>query len=650
MFDYSVKFEAIDKISAKINAINDKMASMGAKASQASTAIKNGINTASASTAKLTENIKKTNAQLDAMGSKGKDLALKGRDALLGAGVIVAPLMKAVTAYQDIAKAQGEIASTGISASGVEAITKSAMNFSSKWAGIGTADFIKASYDIKGGIESLSDADVAKFTEISALTAKATKSMVGDMTNLFALGYGIFRKEFKSDMDFANQFGAGIASAVKIFKTEGTDLSRGLQTLGSSATALGVSFTEQMAIIGVSKETYGSASEAATGYRAFLRGVVKAQDDLGLSFVDSQGKLLPMAQILDKIKNKTKSLGLTMENAKVQDALTKAFGSDEATKMIANLIDKTDKLRNGQKTLQDSMKNGSKTAEDMAIAMQRGMEFDLLKQKIENTSAILAKSFAPTLIEISKRVGGLVDKIKTWTEANPKLTETIAKWAMIIGGILATIGVLSVVIGVVGMAIGSLTTILTTFMFVMKAVRLVTLLFNIALWANPITWVVGAIVALIGAIALLIIYWKDITQWVSVLWEKFTGFISSLNLVENALFGIKSVFEILTAPIQFVIGLLDTFLSKFELYNIAKEKAFNVAGSIIDATKGAYNATMASMGINDTSTQNTTPIDNTNKNHTVVDVRVMATGATITDQKATTTNGRVKLNTGSTGV
>ena len=66
------------------------------------------------------------------------------------------------------------------------------------------ADFISAAYDIKSGIASLSDEGVAEFTSLAALTAKATKSTAGEMTSLFATGYGIYKDYYSdlSDMEF----------------------------------------------------------------------------------------------------------------------------------------------------------------------------------------------------------------------------------------------------------------------------------------------------------------------------------------------------------------------------------------------------------------------------------------------------------------
>ncbi|POB85131.1 phage tail tape measure protein, partial [Vibrio vulnificus] len=84
---------------------------------------------------------------------------------------------------------------------GIDKITKAAREFSQQWSGTTQADFIRASYDIKSGIATLSDEAVGQFTKIAALTAGATKSSTDQMTSLFASGYNIYRDQF-------DQFGA----------------------------------------------------------------------------------------------------------------------------------------------------------------------------------------------------------------------------------------------------------------------------------------------------------------------------------------------------------------------------------------------------------------------------------------------------------
>ncbi|MBO3282610.1 hypothetical protein, partial [Intestinimonas butyriciproducens] len=69
-----------------------------------------------------------------------------------------------------------------------------------------------AAYDIKSGIASLTDEGVAQFTELAGLTAKATKSTTGEMTSLFATGYGIYKGYYSelSDLEFGEMFAGGI--------------------------------------------------------------------------------------------------------------------------------------------------------------------------------------------------------------------------------------------------------------------------------------------------------------------------------------------------------------------------------------------------------------------------------------------------------
>ena len=56
---------------------------------------------------------------------------------------------------------------------------------------------------------------MAQFTELAGLTAKATKSTTGEMTSLFATGYGIYKGYYSelSDLEFGEMFAGGIATA-----------------------------------------------------------------------------------------------------------------------------------------------------------------------------------------------------------------------------------------------------------------------------------------------------------------------------------------------------------------------------------------------------------------------------------------------------
>ena len=149
--------------------------------------------------------LQKANAALGNMAKTGAVMQEVGSQIT---GAVLSP----VEATFETRRAIGELASLGVKDLGV--VEDAARQFSDQWAGTTKADFIAAAYDIKSGIATLSDEGVAEFTSLAGLTAKATKSTVGEMTSLFATGYGIYKNYYDdmSDIEFGEMFSAGIAS------------------------------------------------------------------------------------------------------------------------------------------------------------------------------------------------------------------------------------------------------------------------------------------------------------------------------------------------------------------------------------------------------------------------------------------------------
>ncbi|MCF1458080.1 MAG: hypothetical protein LPH21_11170, partial [Shewanella sp.] len=152
-------------------------------------------------------------SQVAAQQQQAADIAQRNSDMRMnatmdaaGVGAAIFGVKQLVDAYGEVSSAQGTIQSLGIGEDGIAAITAMAKQYSNEWAGTTQAEFIRASYDIKSGISSLSDEAVGEMTRIAALTAGATKSSTAEMTSLFASGYGIYRKQFDT---FGNQIIAG---------------------------------------------------------------------------------------------------------------------------------------------------------------------------------------------------------------------------------------------------------------------------------------------------------------------------------------------------------------------------------------------------------------------------------------------------------
>ena len=420
----------------------------------------------------------------------------KAGAALAGVGTaITGACLATVSSTFETQNALGELSSLGVK--DLEAVEAAAKSLSDTWAGTTKSDFITASYDIKSGIASLSDEGVAKFTELAALTGKATKSSTEEMGSLFATGYGIYKGMYEnlSDLEFGEVFSAGIATAVKNYKTSGSEMASAISALGATATNSNVSLEEQLAILGQLQTTM-SGSEAATKYKAFLTQAAAAGKELGLTFVDSNNQLLSTPKILEKLKSK---YGDTIDAVEKQE-LKKAFGTDEAVAMIDLLYNKTGTLKNGIEDLSGSMKKGAGVTKEMAQAIQNTPEqkFQVLKQQIHNNVEELGKSLLPVVNETMDKFSGLIQKGYEWINNNRELVSTIMNIALKLGVVLTVIGTVVAVVGTVGKAILA---VKNAIMAAKAAWAVLSALFA----ANPIGLVV---IAIVGLVAAFVVLWK----------------------------------------------------------------------------------------------------------------------------------------------
>lgn len=359
-------------------------------------------------------------------------------------GTITGLAMKTVTATFDTQNALGELSSLGVK--DLKAVEDAAKSFSNTWAGTSKADFITASYDIKSGIASLTDEGVAQFTQLAALTGKATKSTTEEMGSLFATGYGIYKGFYDdmSDLEFGEMFSAGIATAVKNYKTSGSEMASAISALGATATNANVPLEEQLAIMGQLQTTM-SGSEAATKYKSFLNQASSAGEKLGLTFLDTNNQLLSMPDILTELKSK---YGETIDAVEKRE-LKEAFGTDEAVALIDLLYNNVETLDSGIQDLQGSMKNGISVTEEMAEAINNTPEqkFQVLKQQIHNNVEELGNGLLPAVNNTMDKVSGLIQKGSKWISNNQETVQSIMNIALKLGVFLVIAGSVMGVIG-----------------------------------------------------------------------------------------------------------------------------------------------------------------------------------------------------------
>jgi len=467
-----------------------------------------------------------------------------------------------VTSTNATTKALGEMSSLGFK--DLKSLERAAKEFSNQFAGITKSDFIAAAYDIKSGIASLSDTAVGEFSKIAALTAKATKATVADMTSLFASGYGIFKDFYSnlSDFEFGELFSGGIAASVRAFKTTGPQMAASIENLGAMATTALIPLEEQLTVLGMLQATM-SGSEAGTRYRAFIKSAAEAGENLGISFVDANNNLLPIPNILEMIRGK---YGETVDAVEKME-LMKAFGRIEALTVVDLLMPKIDSLKGNITDLGSAMQAGTATTLEMATAMNSdlGAVFGLLKQQVRNTFEILGKSILQTVLPAVNAVSKATLAFQQWVASHPQLLKLSMGVALIGGALIGIIGGLALfggmlqlsLAGVIGLAasLGIGTAASLTFTTALGGLAG-------ALWATiapvlPITAVAG----------LLFLAWKTnflgIQEAARAVWSGlkpvFTGLktllISVKNVVVTAFSGwIKSLTEWYTAWNEKFIG------------------------------------------------------------------------------------------------
>lgn len=506
---------------------------------------------------------------------------------------ITGAVLSPVEATFETRRAIGELASLGVKDLG--AVEDAARAFSDQWAGTTKADFIAAAYDIKSGIATLSDEGVAEFTSLAALTAKATKSTAGEMTSLFATGYGIYKGYYDdmSDLEFGEMFSAGIAKSVQQFKTTGSKMASSIERLGASATNANVPLEEQLTILGMLQGTM-SGSEAGTKYAAFIQFAAKGGEELGLSFLDANNQLKSLPEILDQLRGK---YGDTIDAMEKQE-LASAFGTDEAVDLIDLLYNKTEDLQGNILTMYDALGSGTGVATEMANAINETEpeRFERLTQRIQNVKESIGNSLLPTINDLMSTGEQVLTKVGSWVEENQELVRVIMLVVLAIGGFLTIAGTVIAVVSGVGLII---TKTISGFKllkagFLLAKGALTPLIasvwsFTAALLANPVTWIVIGIVALIAALVLLYNKCEWFRNGVNAIIDFFKEKLgAALEVVTSIFSGIGNVIgSVMGAAKATVSQNLDNMRSAYESHGGGIR---GVAAAAIEGVKGIYTA------------------------------------------------------------
>ncbi|EDU9384411.1 phage tail tape measure protein [Salmonella enterica subsp. enterica] len=351
-----------------------------------------------------------------------------------------------VNPARDMEGALAEVSSLDVANKTLDQLRKTSQNFAVDY-GESASAFVRSAYDIQSAIAGLQGDELPKFTEASAILAKATKSDTATITNYMGTMYGVFKNtaEKMGRTQWVEQIAGQTASAVQMFKTTGNEMSAAFTALGANAQAMKVSAAEQFAVLGQLQSTM-SGSEAGTKYKSFLAGIGNAQKVLGLNFTNRDGSAKGITDIIDLIKGKFGDL------SKVSDAdlLKKAFGSDEAVSMIKLLAGDVDGLKKNINSL------GDIKGMDKAVEMAKKMvdPWDQVNSLLEQVRVSIGLRLDPVFAPFLQKIIDGGKAFMKWLDAFPN----IARW-------LGYIAAMTLAFAAAG-AIANIT--MGTFGFIMK--------------------------------------------------------------------------------------------------------------------------------------------------------------------------------------
>ena len=494
----------------------------------------------------------------------------------------------------EVNRALGDVRSLGVAEDALSALNAKSLEFAVNY-GENAKEFVASAYLIEGAIKGLAGNQLAVFTNTSNLLAKATKTDAETMGEYVGTLYNLQKSQADAmgKGEWVERLGGQTALAVQLFRTSGAAMKDAFKEAGAIATTAGVDLAEQMAVIGTLSSTM-EGGDAGGRYKAFFENIGAASDKLGVKFTDQQGRILPMLTILDKLQGKLGDLNSASAGAK----LLEAFGG-EGAQVIGALAKDTSRLRNGIEQL--GKVRGLENAESMARAMVD--PWQQWASLVEVMRVVFGQVLIPVLTPFMNRMIEIGKTLVRWSQLFPNITRLIGITALTIMGIVAAMSLLTIVVGVSRMTWMSLVSVwkvvqllnlrtvagfvlqkaaILAYMAVIYAlsaglalVRGAMLLWQGAIWlvnaallANPVVWIVVAIVALVAIVVAAIYYWDEWTtalmnttafQFVAEQFQKLSDWFASMGGWSGmARAAWDSIVAIFTQAVNGVIELLNS--------------------------------------------------------------------------------------------
>lgn len=540
---------------------------------------------------KVTGPVNKIMAKINRLGEQtaaAQEQMFRGMATSVGGAYALA---NSLTPAIDQVAALGEVQSLGVTGEAIEQLNKTSFEFVTNFGG-NAAEFVRSAYDIQSAISGLNASELSEFTKTSNMLAVATKADAATITSYMGTMYGIFEKTANKmgKAKWVNQIAGQTATAVQLYKTTGAEMQAAFANLSNKATNVGLSAAQQFAMVGQLQLVAPSASVAGSQAAKFIGGIGKAQQKLGIELTNEQGDMLAIDVVLSRINERLSSLGSVAKS----NVLKKLFGEQGAT-AINVLGNKVESLTTDIQHF-EQIQTQSKAAEMANIIAS---PWDRLGGSFNAAATAMGQRLLPVVEPFVEMIAAAFAGVVKFTEQFPLLSSAIATVVVGVVGLITVFGLATFLMGLFNYAskLGLSITgaqialsklwqgVLITQNAVMTAARFATLnygnammfagammsrlqsmgiagvlsliaakfsaaataawTFASALLANPLTWIVLAVVAVIAAVGALVYYLDEISNafstWAdqSMIWQ-----------------GMRVAFDLITLPLQLIWHLI----------------------------------------------------------------------------------------------
>ena len=262
------------------------------------------------------------------------------------------------------------------------------------------------------------------------------------------------------DLGMANDV---LVTAFTNTNTSLAQLGEAFKYAGPVAAAAGVSFTETTAALALMGNAGIQATMAGTALRGAISRLVNPTKDisdalnrLGIEVLDSQGRLLPLREIMVQLE----SVGLEAGDA------MQIFGQRAGPGMLALVSQGSAALDE----LTDRMDESGGTAERIATQQLDTLQgqFKLFQSAVEGTAIQLGQALMPMLRDLLDTLRPLIGRITEFIQKYPDLV----KWVTIAAAAVGGLGIALFAVGVLLPGVAGGVRILASAMGLLSAVNL----------------------------------------------------------------------------------------------------------------------------------------------------------------------------------